>query len=270
MHYLETLKYSVAAEPSIVADSNGSFVIVGSQEHGMQIPQPSVVKLIHLLNGVEALKMEGEGTQSIELYFHPMSPEVLAKACVGPDRTSWISESNGKDIGQRLSEYGVPEGIMEVFIPAMNMRMNKGISDGFFQALPGMFEQYKVRFGFLDVNRGVESFLTVANYWGKHGFDAWDLMAFSYEFEMFMGNVLEYECWRPDLRRFREDHTGKIGVVCGSYHIPFVQPILERKDVEKPSWEKRIDKNNDPFVVNRREQLKGIQRHIEIALSGTL
>lgn len=64
------------------------------------------------------------------------------------------------------------------------------------------------------------------------------------------------------------DYTGKIAVCCGNYHAPFVQAVLEGKEIEKPDWSNHIDKNNDPFVVKRRDLLKGIYRNIEAALSG--
>lgn len=271
MNHFEALKQGVTQEPNIVtgADEAGrTFVVIGSHDHGVQIPQTAVPKLVKALDGVEALKMEGEGTEKAAQRFHPMSVEVLAKAAVDQSRFSWISESDGEDLGQKLSKYGVSEGIMEVYVPSLSMRWHGGTPDGFFQNLPRTFEYYRARFGFLDVQHGIDSFMAVANYWMKHRLNPKDLMDFSYDFEMFMGSIREYDYWRPDLRRFREHYTGKVAVCCGTYHIPFMQSVLEGQEIEKPDWPNHIDKNNDPFVVQRRDLLKGVYGNIEAALSG--
>lgn len=267
MSHFEALKYGVTQKPDIVNGANGGYVVIGSYDHGMQIPQASVPKLVNALIGVEALKMEGGGTEEASRRFHPMSTEVLVKACVDQSRFSWISESDGEDLGQKLLKYGVPEGIMEVYVPSLSMRWHGGTPDGFFQNLPRTFEYYKSRFGFLDIQHGVETFLTVANFWMRHRLNPKDLMDFSYDFEMFMGSVREYDYWRPDLRRFREDYSKRIAVCCGAYHVPFVQSVLEGQEIAKPDWPNHIDKNNDPFVAKRRDSLKGTYRNIETALS---
>lgn len=273
MSHSEALKFGITQEPDIVhgTDRAGrAFVVIGSHDHGMKIPQASVPKLVIALNGVEALKMEGEGTEEASKRYHPRSTEVLVKACVDQSHFSWISESDGEDLGQKLSKHGVSEGIMEVYVPSLSMRWHGGTPDGFFQNLPRTFDYYKSRFGFLNVQHGVETFLEVANFWMRHRLNPKDLMDFSYDFEMFMGSVREYDYWRSDLRRFREDYSGRIAVCCGAYHIPFVQSVLEGQEIEKPDWPNHIDKNNDPFVVERRDSLKGIYQNIESALSGSI
>lgn len=267
MSYFEALKYGITQEPDIVNGANESYVIIGSHDHGMQIPKQMVPKLVQTLDGIVALKMEGEGMETAFNRFHPMSVELLAKASIDPSRLFWIAESDGEDIGQKLAKYGVSEGIMEVFVPSLSIRMHRGIPEGFFTILPLAFEYYKSRFGFLNTEHGVESFRTVADYWRRHQLDPMDLAKFAYDFEMFMGNVRGFDYWRPDLRRFRTDYTGKIAVCVGVYHVPFVQSVLEGREIEKPDWPNHISKNYDPYVVERRDLLKEIYRNIEAALN---
>ncbi len=112
MSNFDALKYGIAQEPAIIDGADRNYVIIGSRDHGMQIPQKAVLKLVKALDGVEAMKMEGmeEGFNR----FHPLSTELLAKASVNPSRLFWMPESDEEDIGQKLVKYGVTEGIMEV------------------------------------------------------------------------------------------------------------------------------------------------------------
>ncbi|MBI2330531.1 hypothetical protein HYU94_03995 [Candidatus Daviesbacteria bacterium] len=271
MNYFEQLRSGVTEEPTITTDSGGTFVIIGSLDHGMQIPQSGALKLVQVLDGVSALKMEGDEKQvgMFKERFHPMSAEMLAIACVQPSRLSWLAESDGEDIGQKLLSFGVPKEIMEVFVPSLNMRMNGGVSEDFFRTLPLMFEHYKQRFGFLNTAQGIETFLKVGQYFMDQRIDPRGLEDFSYDFEMFMGNVREFEYWRPDLKRFRAGNQGRIAVCCGTYHVDFVRSVFEGKEVEKPDWSNHIDKNNDPFVVKHRYKLKEIYKNLEAALNST-
>lgn len=45
-----------------------------------------------------------------------------------------------------------------------------------------------------------------------------------------------------------------------------MQAVLEGQEIEKPDWPNHIDRNNDPFVIQRRDLLKEIYRNIEKAL----
>lgn len=271
MNYFEALKSGFAQEPDIVTGDKGGYVIIGSHDHGIQLPAVAVPKLVKALDGIEALKLEGEGMEeAFSRLHHPMSAEILAKAYVDPARLFWLSESDGEDIGQKLAKYGVSEGLMEMFVAATSIRMHRGIPEGFLQILPRTFENYKKRFGFLDSHHGIASFFTVADYWNKHALDLMDFARFAYDFEMFMGDVREFEYWQPDLRRFREDYTGRIAVCSGAYHVPFIQSILEGQETKKPDWENHIDSNNSPFVATEKDKLKEIYRNIETALNGSL
>lgn len=268
MNHFQKIEHGITQQPDIVEGNRGSFVIIGSHDHGVQIPQVAIPKLFEVLDGVAALKMEGEGMEQAFQRFHPLSAEVLARVSVDPAHFFWISESDGENLGQKLLRYDVSERIMEIFVPSLSMRWHGGIPYGFFESLPRIYEGYKSRFGFLDAECAAERFRAVANFWERSGLDVKDLMDFSYDFEMFMGSVREHEYWRPDLRRFRENYSGRIAVCCGVYHVPFVQSVLEGRELVKPDWGNHLDINTDPFVVKRRNQLKEIYGNIETALSG--
>jgi|GEM_PF-3313970 hypothetical protein len=269
MSRLEAFKNGVTLEPIMIADPAGTFAIVGSHDHGVRIPQASVPKLVRFLEGVEALKMEGEENMegAFRLY-HPISTEVLVKACFDPSQFSWITESDGEDRGQKLARNGVTKEIMEIAIPSWIIRDYQRLPENIGQILPEAFTVFKRHFSFIDTPHATESFLKVVNYWRRHTLDLIrDLTLFSYDFTEFQGKVREFEYWRPDLRRFRTDHLGRIGVCCGLAHLSSVQLIIEGKDLEKPDWENHIDKSNDPVVMDYRNELKMIYRNLEVALN---
>lgn len=267
MNHFQKIEHGITQEPDIVEGGNKNFVIIGSHDHGVQIPQVAILKLFEVLDGVVALKMEGEDAKQSFQKYHPLSVEVIARFAVESARLFWISESDGEDLGQKLLKYGVSESIMEIFVPSLSMRWHGRVQHGFFEDLPRIYEGYKRRFGFLDTERAVGQFEAVARFWERRGLDIKDLMDFSYDFEMFMGSVREYEYWRPDLRRFRDNYLGRIAVCCGVHHVPFVQSLLEGRELVKPDWGNHLDINTDPFVVKRRNQLKEIYGNIETALS---
>lgn len=270
MNYYEQLRHGFTQEPIIVTGAAGSYVIIGSHDHGVQILPTAIPKLLDTLGQVKALKMEGEGMEEAFKRFHPLSVELLAKASVDQSRFSWISESDGEDLGRKLTRYGVSEGVMEVYVPTVSIRLHHGVvSNNFFRSLPQLFEYYKPRFGFLNAEHGTESFMKVLDYWERNRLNPVDLMDFSFDFEGFMGIVREFEYWKPDLTRFRADHRGKIAVCAGMFHVPFVQSVLEGKEIERPDWPNHMDKSTNPLIVERGTSLRETYRNIEIALDET-
>ncbi len=279
---IDKLKNSVTKKPIIIKDEKNSFVIIGSKEHGLQIPQDSITGLINSLEGVIALKMEG--SEEMFKWFHPMSTEGLVKTSLGSIPVSYLPES--ENIGEKLLEYEIPEEIAEIYIPCMYIRFN-GIHDGFFEFLPLILKRYSEEFGLFDFTntlRAVENFDKVRKYWKHNKLNFHDLENyFSIDFEKFIGDVMEFEYWKPDLEKFRNQYNGKIAVCCGDYHVFFVLKVFDKKEVSKPNWENHIDNidskikginndyidntnDDDEFVVQYKERLKQIYQHITKAL----
>ena len=261
----ESLKNGIAKKPHIIRDNNNSYVIIGSTGHGYQIPSDSIKVLIDSLEDVVALKLEGD-EETLKI-LHPMSTEILTKVAVGSVPVSFFPEADEEDIGQKLLNYGVSEEIAEIFIPCMHIRMNESIIDRIFGMLPIVFEEYKQRFSFINTPRAIENFLKVCNYWADNDLNPFGLDHFSYDFEKFMGDVREYEFWKPDLIKFRSQFNGKIAVCTGDYHTTFIQTILDGKEVQKPDWYNHIDKRReDVHTPQNPIKLKQIYQNLEMAL----
>lgn len=260
------LKNRITSKPNIVKDKQSSYVIVGSIDHGHQIPQNSIAELINSLDNVVALKMEG--SEKAFKPFHYLSTEILVKASVGLAPVSYFTEFDGEDIGQKLLKYDVPEELAEVYIPCIHIRMNDNAIDGLFDLLPLMFEKYKERFSFINTPQAINNFYKVVTYWINNKLSIGDLHHFSYDFEKFVGDVREFEFWAPDLKKFRIEHDGKIAVCCGDYHTPFIQTVLDGKTPVKPNWETHIDnRREDTHTPQDAHKLKQIYKNLESALN---
>ena len=259
------LRNGITKKPRIICSPE--YVLIGSTNHGQQLPQDGPVELINSLIGVAALKMEGP--EEAYKLFHPMSAEIITKASVGIVPISYLPEYDGEGIGQKLLKYGVSEELAEIYVPCMYIRMQGGdVPDNFLDLLPVAFIEYKKqRFGFIDIERAVKNFLRVAYYWKDNNLDPIDLDHFSYDFEKFMGDVREFEYWKPDLVRFRKQYSGRIAVCCGDYHIPFVQSVLQGKEQISPDWKTHIDnRREDMYTPQSAEFVKKVYLHLEKAL----
>jgi hypothetical protein len=262
MAIIETLKSKVAMEPNIILSDNS--VIVGSVDHGLQIPPKSIRNLINSLDGVIALLIEGR--DDMFQIFHPMSIENLVKASTDGFPLSYLPESSDKnDLGDLLLETGVPEKLAEVYVPAMYIRNNGGITEELFRKIPHVLHQYKqIRFGFIDIERGSKNYLRLLEYWVENDLDISDLDDFSYDFEKFMGDVREYAFWKPAIEKFRHKYNGKIAICCGNYHVKFVQEVLTGVEIQKPNWESHIDnRRKDLHKLQNKDMLERIYKTID-------
>jgi len=251
-------------KPEIIRDER--YVIVGSVDHGKAIPMDAVPELVASLEGIEALMMEAP--ERLHKQLQAMSTEVLAKASAGNAQLHYLSGNGLQDIGEQVLEYA-PRDIAELFVPCVFVR--NCFSIGSEPSSAGIFaftDTYTQRFGFLDVRRTLEAHMKVLKYWADHDMDTRDLDHFSYDFEKFLGDIREFEFWQPELRKFREQYSGKIGVCVGGYHIQFVQDMMEGKEVEAPDWETHFGKQreNERTPIDP-ERLDRIYADIEKALN---
>jgi hypothetical protein len=267
MGIVERLKYRMSEKPNIV--SEGSYVIIGSKNHGQQIPQEGIVEIIEALRDIIALKMEGR-EQDLSV-FHPFSSEIIAKTAVGLIPVTFIPESGEEDLGAKLLNYGVPGELIEVSVPFIYLRITDWADDNIHDKLDMILRTYKnERYNFIDVNRAKDNFNKVLEYWQKEKLDVGYLDHFSLDFEKFTGDVREFEFWKPDLERFRSNYMdkGKIAVCCGFYHVPFVKTILDGLEPKKPDWENRdFAKSKISSTYQDPEKLREIYLHLNKALS---
>ena len=85
--------------PTIVV--NNRYILVGSVDHGMEIPQASILELTTALEGTRALMMETP--EELHRHLNPMSTELLTKASVGKAPVEYLSgnkmdEDNGEHV----------------------------------------------------------------------------------------------------------------------------------------------------------------------------
>ncbi|MBU0980159.1 MAG: hypothetical protein KJ709_05105 [Nanoarchaeota archaeon] len=232
-------------EPSIVRDEDNKYVIVGSGNHGKEIPQESVLELISSLEGTVALKMEGD--DEVLSLCHPMSAAVLTKAIVGNMPFSYLPESDEVDIGQKLLLYLVPERLAEAMTPfVMYDRLGWDNERFLLQGVPLIIAEYKEkRFRFIDEAVAIKNFWKIMAHWTEHDLDLELLFDLGGEFEKYMGEVRHYEFWTQDLLEFKHKQEGMIAVCCGNFHTPFVQTVLEGNQPKKPdNWQNHVDKYN--------------------------
>ncbi|TKJ17589.1 hypothetical protein CEE44_03585 [Candidatus Woesearchaeota archaeon B3_Woes] len=254
-------------KPNIVKDPKGRYVLVGSIDHGFQIPQDSVLELITSLENTSALMMETP--EEFQAQFHPMSTELLVKASVGQVLIEYLSGNRvDEDIGEIVLKY-VPEHIAELFVPCVHVRncYQEGI-DISFESTLAFAGVYRGRFSFLDVERTLKNYMRLLQYWEENELDQRDLDHFSYDFEKFLGDVREFELWGPDIRHFRNKHDGKIVVCVGDYHVPFVKSVLDEREVSAPNWRTHLEtKREDKLTPQDIGFLQEIYSHIEKALN---
>jgi hypothetical protein len=255
------------SRPTILKNSNKKYVIIGSIDHGMEIPKDSMLELIASLENVRSLMMETP--EEFHKHMHPMSTEILVKASVGRASVSYLSGNRAnEDIGKQLLKYS-PQQIAEVFVPAIYIRNSIQLGqEPTFDSMVAFTSAYRGRFGFLDAEESIKKYMRVLEYWGKHQLDPKDLDHFSYDFEKFVGDVREFELWQPELKEFRTQHKkGKIAVCVGDYHVPFVQSVFEGNNIQPPNWKNHFDtRREDRLTPQRTEYLKGIYKNILEAL----
>ena len=110
----------ITDKPTIIKNDIGKYVIIGSIDHGMKIPQSSMLDLITSLDNVEALMMETP--EEFHLHMNSMSTEILVKASVGQAPVYYLSgNSLHEEIGELILKYA-PQDIAEVFVPCIYVR----------------------------------------------------------------------------------------------------------------------------------------------------
>ena len=220
----------VTHKPTIVKENLGHpYVIVGSVDHGMEIPRSSMLELISSLENVRALMMETP--EMFHAQMHPMSTELLVKASVGQKPIKYLSGNRAdEEIGKHVLKYA-PQDIAEVFVPCLYVRNSYQLGqEPTFDSIVAFTNAYKGRFGFLDVERAVKQYMQVLQHWSNQDLDPKNLDHFSYDFEKFVGDVREFELWQPELREFRDEYPGKIAACVGDYHVPFVKSVFMQLD----------------------------------------
>ena len=259
---------STKHEPVIINSDEGNYVIIGSVDHGMELPPTAVPKLVSALEGVEALIIEYPKNPLSQM--HPMSTELLTRACVDPDSITLLSGNDVyEDIGDRVLKYA-PRDLAEVYVPCLHVRISCHLGQDFgFDEVLQFTAAYKQRFGFLDVERTIDNYMKILQYWKEHDLDSKDLDHFSYDFEKFVGDIREFELWVPELRLFRKLWSGKrIAACAGDYHTPFIQTVFDGGEVQPPNWEIHIDtKRPDKITPQDPEFLKRVYLDIRKALS---
>jgi len=254
-------------KPTIIQNDSGKYVIIGSIDHGMQIPQSSMLELISSLENVEALMMETP--EMFHAQMHSMSTEILTKASVGQVPIHYLSGNRiDEEIGEHVLKYA-PQNIAEVFVPCLYVRNSYQLSqEPTFDSMVAFTSAYKGRFGFIDVRRAIEGYMQVLQHWDKQKLDTKDLDHFSYDFEKFVGDVREFELWQPELREFKEKYTGKVATCVGDYHVPFVQTVFEGREIQTPNWKTHLDtRREDKLTPQDADFLKRTYANIEEALN---
>ncbi len=253
-------------KPNILINTEKNYVVVGSIDHGMEIPGNSISDLIFSLDGATALMMEVP--EELHHHFHPMSTEILTKVSVGNVPIEYLYGNRGdEDIGNYVLKYA-PEDISEVFIPALHVRncIQLGTNPTF-DSLVAFIAANKNRYGFIDIKRTLDNYMKIVQYWEDNGLDPKGLDHFSYDFEKFVGDIREFELWKPELQNFRGTHEGKIAVCVGDYHVDFVDGVLDGREQKQPEWNTHIDnRREDRITPQDPEFLKNIYNHIEKAL----
>jgi|SRR3989344_1161384 len=254
-------------KPTIIKNNNRKYIIIGSIDHGMEIPQTSMPELIASLENVEALMMETP--EEFHKHMHPMSTEILVKSSVGRVPVSYLlGNKTNEDIGKQVLKY-TPQQLAEVFVPAIYVRNSIQMrQEPNFDSMVAFTSAYRERFGFLDAEESIKKYMQVLQYWGKHQLDQRDLDHFSYDFEKFVGDIREFELWQSELREFRAQYKKvKISVCVGDYHVPFVQDVFDGRKIKVPNWESHLDtRREDKLTPQSTEYLEGIYKNILEAL----
>ena len=256
----------VTGGPTIVKDDTGKFVIIGSVDHGMGIPQSSMLELITSLENVEALMMEAP--EEFHTLMNPMSTELLVKASVGRSPIHYLPGNRAnEEIGDRVLKYA-PQDIAEVFVPCLYVRNTYQLGqEPIFESIVAFTSAYRGRFGFIDVERAIKRYMQVLQHWDAQKLDSKDLDDFSYDFEKFVGDVREFELWQQELRKFREKYKGNVATCVGDYHVSFVKDVFDGKKVEAPNWTNHIDtRREDKLTPQDASFLRNVYANLEKAL----
>lgn len=259
----------VTYKPTVVKNSDGRpYVIIGSVDHGMEIPQSSLPDLISSLEDVRALMMEAPKTTHEQM--HPMSTELLTKASVGQVPIHYLSGNRiDEEIGKHILKYA-PKDIAEVYVLCFYVRNCYQLGqEPTLDSIIEFASAYRGRFGFLDVKTTVEKYMQVLHHWSGQDLDLKDLDHFSYDFEKFVGDVREFELWQPELKEFRRQYPDKVAVCVGNYHVPFVQAVFDGQEIQAPNWETHIDlRRGDRHTPQDADFLKRTYVNLEAALRG--
>lgn len=257
----------VTHKPTIVKENLGNpYVIVGSVDHGMEIPQESMHELISSLENVRALMMETP--EMFHTQMNPMSTELLVKASVGQAPIQYLSGNKAdEEIGGYVLKYA-PQDIAEVFVPCLYVRNSYQLGqEPTFDSIVAFTSAYKGRFEFLDVERTIKRYMQILQHWSSQDLDKDDLDHFSYDFEKFVGDVREFELWQPELREFRVNHSGKVAICVGDYHVPFVKDVFDGKDLQAPNWKTHIEtRREDKLTPQNTDFLKRTYDNLEEVL----
>ena len=257
----------VTHKPTIVKDDESGYVIVGSVDHGMEIPVEAIPELVSSLEGVEALMMEAP--KILHPHMHPMSTEIITLVSVGRSPVHYLPGTRlDEEIGELVLKYA-PQDIAEVYIPCLYVRNTNNLGQSTsLEAAKTFITKYMERFGFLDMDRALELYRQVFQYWVAQGFDPEELDHFSYDFEKFVGDVIEYELWRPKLFEFEDEHIDKKVAACvGDYHVPFVQAIFDGEPTNIPDWDTHVyTRREDRHTPQDNQFLERIYSNLEKAL----
>lgn len=256
----------ITHKPTIVKNDSGKYVIVGSVDHGMEVPQSSMLELISSLENVEALMMETP--EMFHAQMHPMSTELLVKASVGQAPIQYLPGNRpDEEIGEHVLKYA-PQNITEVFVPCLHVRNSYQLGqEPAFESIIAFTSAYQGRFRFLDAEKTIKNYMKVLQYWSNQELDSKDLDHFSYDFEKFVGDVREFELWQPELKEFRGQYDGKVATCVGDYHVPFVQDVFDGKKIQAPNLETHIDsRREDRLTPQDANYLKKIYVNLEEAL----
>lgn len=253
-------------KPIILRNDERKYVIIGSIDHGMEIPQSSIYELISSLDNIEALMMET--TEISHAQMHPMSTELLVKASVGQSPIHYLSGNRmDEEIGELVLKYA-PQDIAEVFVPCLHVRNSYQLGqETGLESITAFTLVYQGRFGFLDVERTIENYMKVLQYWDSQKLDPKDLDHFSYDFEKFFGDIKEFELWQSELKEFKGQYNGRVAACVGDYHVPFVQDVFDNKKIQAPNWENHIDtRREDKLTPQDADFLKRVYANLEKAL----
>lgn len=253
-------------KPLIVKNDSRKYVIIGSLDHGMEIPSDSILELITALEDTKALMMECP--EEFHQHFQPMSTELLTKASVGNVPINYLSGSRtNEEIGELVLKYA-PKNIAEVFVPCLYVRNSCQL--GQLPSLDSMADyitRYRGRFGFLDKDKSIRGYMKLLQFWNSQELDPIDLNDFSYDFEKFVGDIREFELWQPELKSFRDSNKGKVAVCVGEYHVPFVQDVFDGRPISKPDWKNHVyTKREDKHTPQSPELLERIYINLTEAL----
>ena len=217
-------------KPNII--NTDGYVILGTNRHGNPIPEFSVHELISALEDAVALKMEGN--EKLIKMGDAMSAETLSKVLLHGKPFSFISESDGHDIGFYLLKNGVPENIAEIYVPFMIMDLLCLSIEEVAPKLSQLYLMYMERFGFINMIRAMDNFARIVVYDEEQQLERADLIKFASKIEDYQALVREHQFWRPDLESFRQEYNGKVAVCCGNFHTNFVKAVLEGESVDPP------------------------------------